>query len=53
MNILEYIESLMDKGMSEEDASRCAYVMYNDYRDDEDDDYYDDDATDEDGHFPW
>ena len=30
MNILEYIESLMDAGMSEEDASRCADIMYND-----------------------
>ena len=30
MNILDYIESLMDRGMSEEDASRCADIMYND-----------------------
>ena len=29
-NILEYIDELMDGGMSEEDASRCANVMYND-----------------------
>lgn len=29
-NILEYIDELMDRGMSEEDASRCANVMYND-----------------------
>ena len=29
-NILEYIEELMDQGMSEEDASRCANVMYGD-----------------------
>ena len=30
MNILEHIEFLMDVGMSEEDASRCADIMYND-----------------------
>jgi len=29
-NILEYIEELMDQGMSEEDACRCANVMYGD-----------------------
>ena len=44
MNILEYIESLMDKGMSEEDAARCADVMFNDdwdMGDDEQNDYED------------
>ena len=30
MNILEYIESLMDQGMSEESASRCAHALYSD-----------------------
>ena len=37
-NILEYIEELMDGGMSEEDASKCANVMFNDdgWEDDED-----------------
>lgn len=34
-NILEYIESLMDEGMSEEDACRCANIMYNDDWDDD------------------
>lgn len=29
MNILEYIESLMDQGYSEEDASRCADCLFN------------------------
>ena len=29
MNILEYIEELMDHGMSEEDAGRCADIMFN------------------------
>ena len=37
-NILEYIDELMDSGLSEEDASRCANVMYGDdgWTDDED-----------------
>ena len=30
MNILEYIEFLIDGGMSEENASRCADIVYND-----------------------
>ncbi len=29
MNILEYIDELMDQGMSEEDASLCADIMFN------------------------
>ena len=39
-NILEYIDELMDGGMSEEDASRCANVMYGDghWTEDEGDD---------------
>lgn len=40
-NILEYIEELMDSGMSEEDASRCANVMYNDDGWDDDEEYDD------------
>lgn len=30
MNILEYIESCMEQGMTEEEAERCADVMFND-----------------------
>ena len=30
MDILEYIEELMDQGMTEEDAYRCANVVIND-----------------------
>lgn len=40
-NILEYIEELMDSGMSEEDASRCANVMYGDDGWDDDEEYDD------------
>ena len=40
-NILEYIEELMDSGMSEEDASRCANVMYRDDGWDDDEEYDD------------
>lgn len=29
MNILEYIEELMDQGMSEEEASLCADIAFN------------------------
>lgn len=29
MNILEYIDMLVDQGMSEDDAGRCADVMFN------------------------
>lgn len=27
INVIEYIESLMDNGMSEEDASCCASIL--------------------------
>lgn len=37
MNILEYIEDLMDRGMSEDDAGRCADCLYNDNWEIEDD----------------
>ena len=40
-NLLEYIEELMEAGMSEEDASRCANVMYNDDGWDDDEEYDD------------
>ncbi len=50
MNILEYIEMLMDGGMSEEDACRCANVMYNDdgWDDDESQDVYYEEYSEED-----
>lgn len=49
MNILEYIEMLMDSGMSEEEASVCADILYHDDYDDGDDyHYYDDDMTQDD-----
>lgn len=35
MNILEYIESLMEQGYSEEEAERCADVMFNEDFDNE------------------
>ena len=51
MNVLEYIEDLMDQGMSEDDAGRCADCLYSDeweaedaysyYRSDIDDGYDD------------
>lgn len=30
MNILEYIDELIEQGYSEEDAERCADIMFND-----------------------
>lgn len=36
MNILEYIDSLIEQGYSEEDAERCADCMFSDYIDYED-----------------
>ena len=42
MNILEYIEDLMDRGYSEEDASVCAYYQYSDTWDE----FFNDDAWD-------
>ena len=36
MNILEYINDLIEQGYSEEDAERCAnYMFAEDYSDDE------------------
>lgn len=37
MNILEYIEDLMSQGYTEEEASICADVMFNDEYDSEED----------------
>ena len=33
MNILEFIEDLMDQGYSEEDAEKCADLMFSDFPD--------------------
>lgn len=30
MNILEYVEMLIENGYTQEDAERCADVMFND-----------------------
>ena len=47
MNVLEYIEELMDQGMSEEDAGRCADCLYSDEWEAEDDyGYYRSDIDD-------
>lgn len=40
MNILEYINELIEQGYSEEDAERCADCMFSD-RWESDDDYCD------------
>ena len=37
MNILEYIEDLMEQGYSEEEAERCADFMFSDEWESEDD----------------
>ena len=36
MNILDYIDSLIEQGYSEEDAERCADCLYSDYWESED-----------------
>lgn len=36
MDILEYIEALMEQGYSEEDAARCADVLFSETWDSED-----------------
>lgn len=36
MNILEYIEELIENGYSQEDAERCANIVFNDDFDSED-----------------
>ena len=36
MNILEYIDSLIEQGYSEEDAERCADYLFSDYWESED-----------------
>lgn len=40
MNILEYIEELMEQGYSEEDAERCADCMFSELWESEDDYQY-------------
>lgn len=40
MNILEYINSLIEQGYSEEDAERCADCLFSDVWESDDDDYY-------------
>ena len=42
MNILEFINNLIEQGYSEEDAERCADCMFSDYWE-SDDEYYDPD----------
>ena len=37
MNILDYINELIEQGYSEEDAARCADVMFSDTWESEDD----------------
>jgi hypothetical protein len=37
MNILEFIDLLIEQGYSEEDAARCADVMFSDTWESEDD----------------
>lgn len=39
MNILEYINDLIEQGYSEEDAERCADCMFSEHWE-SDDDYY-------------
>lgn len=39
MNILEYIDSLLEQGYSEEDAERCADCMFSERWESEDDDF--------------
>lgn len=39
MNILEYIEDLMDQGYSEEDACRCADCLFSESWDTEEEGY--------------
>ena len=36
MNILEYIDSLIEQGYSEEDAERCADCMFSEVWEDDD-----------------
>lgn len=43
MNILEYIESLIEQGYSEEDAERCADCLFSDRWESDDDCYCPDD----------
>ena len=38
MNILEYIDSLIEQGYSEEDAERCADCMFSEEFESEDED---------------
>lgn len=41
MNLLDYINELIENGYSEEDAERCADFLYSDeWESDEDDTYY-------------
>ena len=37
MNILDYINELIDQGYSEEDAERCADCMFSDHWESDDD----------------
>ena len=47
MNVLEYIENLMDQGLSEDDAGRCVDCLYSDEWESEDDyGYYRSDIDD-------